>query len=63
MRSCFYHAESLDVRSIAFPLLGTGIAGFSKRVSLDTMFRIAATTLLRKATPVELVRIILFASS
>src|SRR5205823_1595827 len=27
--SCFYHADTLGVRSIAFPLLGTGTGGFS----------------------------------
>ena len=32
MASCFYHADTLNVRSIAFPLLGTGVGGFSPRL-------------------------------
>jgi O-acetyl-ADP-ribose deacetylase (regulator of RNase III) len=60
MASCFYHADSHDVRSIAFPLLGTGAQGFPMDVSLDTMFQYLARTLLRGLTPVRDARIILF---
>jgi O-acetyl-ADP-ribose deacetylase (regulator of RNase III) len=60
MRSCFYHAESLGVRSIAFPLLGTGTGGFSREICLDTMFRFAAATLLRRATPISDLRIVIY---
>jgi O-acetyl-ADP-ribose deacetylase (regulator of RNase III) len=58
--SCFYHADTLHVESIAFPLLGTGTAGFSQAVCLDTMFRSLARTLLRGLTSVREARIVLF---
>jgi len=60
MSSCFYHADTLQVRSIAFPLLGTGGAGFSKEVCLDTMFRFLARMFLRGLTSVREARIVLF---
>jgi eukaryotic-like serine/threonine-protein kinase len=60
MRSCFYHADTLNLQSIAFPLLGTGGAGFSKSVCLDTMFRCAARTLLHSPTALRVIRIVLF---
>jgi serine/threonine protein kinase len=60
VRSCFYHADSLMLESIAFPLLGTGAGGFSKQVCLDTIFRFAAKTLLVGLTTVRTVRIVLF---
>jgi O-acetyl-ADP-ribose deacetylase (regulator of RNase III) len=60
MASCFYHADTLDIRSIAFPLLGTGSGGFSKDVCLDAMCRFLARMLLRGLTCVQEVRIVLF---
>jgi O-acetyl-ADP-ribose deacetylase (regulator of RNase III) len=60
MASCFYHAETVQIRSIAFPLLGTGGAGFDRAVCLDTMFRYLARTFLRGATPVREARIVLW---
>jgi O-acetyl-ADP-ribose deacetylase (regulator of RNase III) len=60
LASCFYHADTLDVRSLAFPLLGTGACGFSKEVCLDTMFRFLARMLLRGLTCVQEVRVVLF---
>jgi serine/threonine protein kinase len=59
MQSCFYHAESYFVRSIAFPLLGTGANGFSEGVGLDTMFRCLARNLLRATTGIREARIVL----
>jgi O-acetyl-ADP-ribose deacetylase (regulator of RNase III) len=47
LTSCFYHADTLHVRSIALPLLGTGTGGFSQPVCLDTMF--ASSRALRAA--------------
>lgn len=47
MESCFYHADTLGLHSIAFPLLGTGAGRFSKEVCLDTMFRFLARKLAR----------------
>src|SRR5262249_10164761 len=58
--SCFYHADSHGVTSIAFPLLGTGAMGFPKDVCLDTMFQFLARMLLRGLTSVREARIILF---
>jgi eukaryotic-like serine/threonine-protein kinase len=60
LTSCFYHADTLHVRSIALPLLGTGNGGFSQPVCLDTMFRFLARTLLRGLTSVREARIVLF---
>jgi serine/threonine protein kinase len=61
LASCFYHAESLHVQTIAFPMLGTGTGGFSRAVCLDTMFRFLARTLLHGLTPVREARIVIFA--
>jgi serine/threonine protein kinase len=60
MASCFYHADTLEVQSIAFPLLGTGGCGFPEGVCLDTMFRFLARTLLRGLTCVREARVVLF---
>jgi O-acetyl-ADP-ribose deacetylase (regulator of RNase III) len=60
MASCFYHADTHDVRSIAFPLLGTGAQGFPVDVCLDTMFQFLARMFLRGLTSVREARIILF---
>jgi O-acetyl-ADP-ribose deacetylase (regulator of RNase III) len=60
MASCFYHADTLWVQSIAFPLLGTGAQGFPKDVCLDTMFGFLARMLLRGVTCVREARIVLF---
>jgi eukaryotic-like serine/threonine-protein kinase len=57
--SCFYHADTLFVRTMAFPLLGTGTGGFSPEVCLDTMFHYLARMLLRGLTSVHEVRIVL----
>jgi O-acetyl-ADP-ribose deacetylase (regulator of RNase III) len=58
--SCFYHADTLNVRSIAFPLLGTGAGGFSREVCLDTTFRTLARTLLHGVTCVQDARIVVY---
>jgi serine/threonine protein kinase len=60
MTSCFYHADSHDVESIAFPLLGTGAQRFPRDVCLDTMFQFLARMFLRGLTSVRDARIILF---
>jgi serine/threonine protein kinase len=60
LASCFYHADSLHVKTIAFPLLGTGKGAFSQAVCLDTTFRFLARTLLRGITSVREARIVLF---
>jgi serine/threonine protein kinase/O-acetyl-ADP-ribose deacetylase (regulator of RNase III) len=60
MASCFYHADSHGVQSIAFPLLGTGTAGLPKDVCLDTTFQFLARTFLHGLTCVREARIVLF---
>jgi O-acetyl-ADP-ribose deacetylase (regulator of RNase III) len=60
MASCFYHADTHMVVSIAFPLLGTGAQGFPMDVCLDTMFQFLARMFLRGLTSVRDARIILF---
>jgi O-acetyl-ADP-ribose deacetylase (regulator of RNase III)/predicted Ser/Thr protein kinase len=62
MASCFYHADSHDVRSIAFPLLGTGAMQFPRDVCLDTMFQFLARMFLRGLTSVREAQIVLFVS-
>ncbi len=58
--SCIYHADSHDVRSIAFPLLGTGAQQFPRDVCLDTTFVSLARTFLRGLTSVREARIVIF---
>jgi O-acetyl-ADP-ribose deacetylase (regulator of RNase III) len=60
MSSCFYHADSHDVWSIAFPLLGTGAQRFPRDICLDTMFQFLARMFLRGLTSVREARIVLF---
>ena len=63
MESCFYQADTLNLRSIAFPLLGTGTGGFPLDVCLDTMFRFLARKFLHGLTTVRLARIVLYSHS
>jgi O-acetyl-ADP-ribose deacetylase (regulator of RNase III) len=58
--SCLYHAETLNVETIAFPLLGTGALRFPRDVCLEATFRTLARALLRGLTPVRDARIVLF---
>jgi serine/threonine protein kinase len=60
LASCFYHADTFHVRTIAFPLLGTGKGGFAEDVCLETMFRYLCRTLLRGLTSVREARIVLY---
>jgi serine/threonine protein kinase len=60
MASCFYHADTHDVSSIAFPLLGTGAMRFPRDICLDTMFQFLARMFLRGLTSVHEARIVLF---
>jgi O-acetyl-ADP-ribose deacetylase (regulator of RNase III) len=59
LESCFYHADTLGVRSLALPLLGTGAAQFSPAVCLDTMFRFLSRKLTHGTTSVQEARVIL----
>jgi serine/threonine protein kinase len=60
MASCFYDADSHDVHSIAFPLLGTGAMRFPRDICLDTMFQFLARMFLRGLTSVREARVVLF---
>jgi O-acetyl-ADP-ribose deacetylase (regulator of RNase III) len=60
MKGCFYHAETFGVESLAFPLLGTGAAGFGRDMCLDTMFRYLARTLHHGLTPVKNATLVIF---
>jgi O-acetyl-ADP-ribose deacetylase (regulator of RNase III) len=60
MASCFYHADTYEVRSIAFPLLATGAQGFPRDVCLDAMFQFLARTFLRGLTSVREARVVLY---
>jgi O-acetyl-ADP-ribose deacetylase (regulator of RNase III)/tRNA A-37 threonylcarbamoyl transferase component Bud32 len=60
LASCFYHADSHGVRSLAVPLLGTGAQGFPRDVCLDTTFHFLARTFLRALTCVREARVVIF---
>lgn len=60
MSSCFYHADSYEVHSIAFPLLATGAQGFPRSICLDAMFQFLARMFLRGLTSVTEARIVLY---
>jgi serine/threonine protein kinase len=60
MTSCFYEADSFGLRSIAFPLLGTGAQAFPRDVCLDTMFQFLARMFLRGLTSIQDARIVLY---
>jgi len=60
MAGCCYHADSLEVQTMAFPLLGTGAMGFSREVCLDTMFLFLARSFLLGLSSLQEARIILF---
>jgi O-acetyl-ADP-ribose deacetylase (regulator of RNase III) len=59
MSSCFYHADSLIVQSIAFPLLGSGARGLSRAVCLDTIFSFLARTFVHGLTCINDARIVI----
>lgn len=61
IKSCLYHAETHLVRSIAFPLLGSGTreGKFSNAVCLDTMFKHLSRTMANGLTTVREARIVL----
>jgi len=61
LESCIYQADSLDVKSIAFPLLGTGNAGLAREVCLDVMFSYLMRALNRGLTNIQEARIVIYA--
>lgn len=60
LNSCFYHADSVYVKSVALPLLGTGASGFDREQCLDLTFQFLCKTLARGMTSVREARIVLF---
>ena len=60
MAGCFYHANTLGLTSLAFPLLGTGAGGFPRDVCLDAMMSFLIETLLYGAHTVESVQVVLY---
>jgi eukaryotic-like serine/threonine-protein kinase len=63
MHSCFYQADTLQIKTLAFPLLGTGAGLLPTDVCLDTMFRFLAHKFLKGVTNVCEARIVLFSES
>jgi len=61
MESCFTHADAMFVKSIAFPLLGSGNGLFPRDVCLDVMFRFLARKFLHGLTEVRLAKLVIFA--
>jgi O-acetyl-ADP-ribose deacetylase (regulator of RNase III) len=61
LNSCAYHADTLHLKSLALPLLGTGVGRLPLDVCLDTMFHFLARSLLRRITPIRDVRLVLYA--
>lgn len=57
--SCFYHAESLGVRSITMPLLGAGYAGMNPQKCYDTMMEHVCRELEFGLTPVYRIRLVI----
>jgi O-acetyl-ADP-ribose deacetylase (regulator of RNase III) len=62
LEGCFYHAETLRLRSMALPLLGTGTAGFSPAECLDTMVEFLIKAMLRGGTALSHVTLVLLSS-
>jgi serine/threonine protein kinase len=55
-----YQATTLNIESIAFPLIGTNDSAFPIEVCLDTMFRNLVRRLLSDATSLKVAKIILW---
>ena len=51
--SCCYHIESSQLKSIIFPLLGTGIAGMEAERCLETMIEYLVRELETGITPLQ----------
>jgi len=56
--SCCYHVESSQIKSIIFPLLGTGIAGMDAQRCLETMVEYLVRELEEGITPLQEARIV-----
>jgi O-acetyl-ADP-ribose deacetylase (regulator of RNase III) len=50
----------MRVRTMAFPLLGTGTGGFARDVCLDTMFMHLARTLQSGLTTLQTAKIVIY---
>lgn len=60
MSSCIYHADSHEIASIAFPLLGTGAMQFPRDTCLDTMFHFLVRLFLHGLSSVREARIVIY---
>lgn len=58
--SCLYHAETYSVRSIAFPLLGSGSGRLDRGTALDAIVEVLCRRLVHQPTPLTDVRVVLF---
>lgn len=59
LEGCLYQAETLRLQSMALPLLGTGRAGFSAAECLDTMVGFLIKAMLKGATGLSQVTLVL----
>ncbi|KYF93457.1 hypothetical protein BE20_43070 [Sorangium cellulosum] len=59
LEGCFYHADTMKLRSMALPLLGSGRAGFSPAECLDTMVEFLVKAMLLGGTGLSHVTIVL----
>ncbi len=57
--SCFYHAQSLGISTIAMPLLGTGFAGMPPDVCYQTILQHVGRELEFGLTPVTTLKLVL----
>jgi eukaryotic-like serine/threonine-protein kinase len=63
LSGCLYQADTLRLQSIAIPLLGTGSAGFSAAECLDTTIEFVVKAMVRGATGVSHVTLVLLPTS
>lgn len=59
LEGCFYQADTLKLRSLALPLLGTGTGGFSPAECLDTMVEFLIKAMLCGRTGLSNVTLVL----
>jgi O-acetyl-ADP-ribose deacetylase (regulator of RNase III) len=62
LSGCLYQADTLRLQSIAMPLLGTGNAGFSPAECLDITIEFLVKAMLRGATALPRVTLVLLPS-
>jgi serine/threonine protein kinase len=60
LEGCFYQVDTLKLRTMALPLLGTGRGGFSPAECLDTMVEFLVKAMLRGRTGLSHVTLVLW---